>query len=108
MATSPSNSTSSENTSSQNTSSQNTSSADVLPALALRFGRLVRRLRSEAGWSQEEFAFRVGVHRTYVGAIERGEKTVTIETAAKIARALEVTLSQLFVALESEEKVAGT
>ena len=68
----------------------------------MRFGRLVRRLRSEAGWSQEEFADRVGVHRTYVGAIERGEKTVTIETAAKIARALQMTLAQLFTDLEQD------
>ena len=80
-----------------------TFSDDALPSLALRFGRLVRRLRNEAGWSQEEFAFRVGVHRTYIGAIERGEKTVTIETAAKIARALEMPLSQLFVALEEAD-----
>ena len=68
----------------------------------MQFGRLVRRLRSEAGWSQEEFADRVGVHRTYVGAIERGEKTVTIETAAKIARALQMTLAQLFADLEQD------
>lgn len=81
-----------------------TSSDDALPPLALRFGRLVRHLRSDLGWSQEEFAFRVGVHRTYVGAIERGEKTVTIETAAKIGRALEMTLAHLFAALENADK----
>ncbi len=78
----------------------------ALPSLALRFGRLVRRLRNEAGWSQEEFAFRVGVHRTYVGAIERGEKTVTIETAAKIARALQMTLARLFADLEQDGNTA--
>lgn len=72
------------------------------PTLACRFGVVVRRLRNRVSWSQEEFAFQVGIHRTYIGAIERGEKTVTIETAAKIARALGMPLSQLFVALEED------
>lgn len=50
--------------------------------------------------SQEEFADQCGLHRTYIGAIERGEKTVTIETALKLAKALNLTLSQIFAALE--------
>ena len=68
--------------------------------LAKQFGVLVRRLRSERGFSQEAFAFRVGVHRTYMGDIERGEKTVTIKTADKIAKALGITLSSMFSELE--------
>lgn len=56
-------------------------------ALVKGFGATVRRLRSEQGYSQEGFAFRVGLHRTYVGNIERGEKAVTIVTANKVARA---------------------
>ena len=68
--------------------------------LAEDFGRLVRRLRSERGFSQEEFAFRVGIHRTYMGDIERGEKNVTIKTADKIAKALGLTLAGLFFELE--------
>lgn len=46
--------------------------------LAKKFGMLVRNLRSEAGLSQEDFADRCNLHRTYIGSIERGEKTVTI------------------------------
>jgi transcriptional regulator with XRE-family HTH domain len=61
-----------------------------------QFGKLIRRLRSAAGFSQEAFADRCGLHRTYIGTIERGEKSVTIETAAKLAAALGLTLSQLF------------
>lgn len=64
------------------------------------FGGTVRRLRSERGYSQEAFAFRVGLHRTYVGNIERGEKAVTIVTANKLARALGLTLAELFAELE--------
>jgi transcriptional regulator with XRE-family HTH domain len=70
--------------------------------LAREFGTLVRRLRKAAGHSQEEFADCVGVHRTYMGAIERGEKTVTIATAARLAQALSMPLSQLFALLEEQ------
>ena len=65
-----------------------------------RFGRLVRRLRTERGYSQEEFSFRVGLHQTYVSSVERGERNVTIGTADKIARALGTTLSSMFLELE--------
>jgi transcriptional regulator with XRE-family HTH domain len=72
--------------------------------LAERLGKCIRRLRSEAGLSQEAFADRCGLHRTYMGCIERGEKTITIETADKVARALGLTLSQLFKALEDDDR----
>ena len=61
---------------------------------------LIRQRRVQASLSQEEFADRCNLHRTYIGAIERGEKTVTIDTAAKLAQALGVPLSQLFATLE--------
>ena len=71
-------------------------------ALVKGFGATVRRLRSEQGYSQEGFAFRVGLHRTYVGNIERGEKAVTIVTANKVARALGLTLAGLLAEMERE------
>lgn len=70
--------------------------------LALRFGRTIRRLRLDAKHSQEAFAAEVGIHRTYQGAVERGEKTVTIDTADKLARALGLSLVGLFSELEHE------
>ena len=69
-------------------------------ALAENVGALVRQLRVAAGMSQEEFADRCGVHRTYIGSIERGEKAITIETAQKIVEALNLSLSQFFQKLE--------
>ena len=72
----------------------------VEEALAKRFGELVRRLRKEQGYSQEEFAFRVGLHRTYMGDIEWGEKNVTLVTADKLARGLGLTLAGLLLELE--------
>ncbi len=73
--------------------------------LAEGFGRLVRRLRKERGFSQEEFAFRVGVHRTYMGDIERGEKNVTLVTADKLAKGLGLTLAELLSELEQGSDV---
>jgi transcriptional regulator with XRE-family HTH domain len=69
-------------------------------SIAQQFGMVVRRLRSDATLSQEEFAERCGLHRTYIGAIERGEKTVTIETALKLSRALGISLSEMFSMLD--------
>lgn len=71
--------------------------------LAKRFGMLIRRLRQEAGMSQEGFALRCGLHRTYMGQIERGEKTVTIETAKRLADGLGLSFSRLFSYLETEQ-----
>jgi transcriptional regulator with XRE-family HTH domain len=71
-------------------------------ALVERFGRLVRRLRVEKGYSQEEFSFRVGPHQTYVSSVERAERNVTIGTADRIARALGTTLSSMFSELDQD------
>lgn len=54
------------------------------------FAGNVRRLRKERGLSQEELAEAAGVHRTYVGMIERSEKNVTIYNIERIALALNV------------------
>jgi transcriptional regulator with XRE-family HTH domain len=71
-------------------------------SITQQFGLLIRKLRRRSGYSQEAFAEQCGLHRTYIGAIERGEKTVTIETANKLAHALSIPLSQLFLHLEAQ------
>jgi transcriptional regulator with XRE-family HTH domain len=55
-----------------------------------KFGATVRRLRTEKGLSQEAFAASVGIHRTYIGGIERGERNPTLTMIERIARALDV------------------
>jgi transcriptional regulator with XRE-family HTH domain len=64
--------------------------------LAKRVGDTVRQFRNEAGLSQEELADRCEVHRTYIGAVERGEKNVTVKTVKKIASALGLSLKEFF------------
>lgn len=61
-----------------------------------KFGNRVRMERCRQGLSQEELALRAGVHRTYVGMIERAEKNITLENIGKISFALNVSISDLF------------
>lgn len=60
-----------------------------------RLGSNVKRLRLEQGWSQEEFADRAGIHRTYVSDIERAARNPTITIAEKLAKPLRVSASLL-------------
>lgn len=53
-----------------------------------KFGERVREERLKLNLSQEELASRAGVHRTYIGMIERAEKNITLENIEKIAKAL--------------------
>lgn len=60
------------------------------------FGRRVRELRKQKGYSQEQLADKAGLHRTYIGAIERGEQNVSIDNIDKIAKALKISVVLLF------------
>jgi transcriptional regulator with XRE-family HTH domain len=60
-----------------------------------KFGDKVREERHKKGLSQEELAARAGVHRTYIGMIERAEKNITLSNIEKIAKALGIKPSEL-------------
>jgi transcriptional regulator with XRE-family HTH domain len=60
-----------------------------------RLGTNVRRLREAKGWSQEDYADRAGIHRTYVSDIERGRRNPTITVVEKLAGPLEVRPGEL-------------
>jgi transcriptional regulator with XRE-family HTH domain len=60
-----------------------------------KFGARVREKRISLGLSQEELADRAGVHRTYIGMVERAEKNITLKNIEKIANALQVPVSEL-------------
>ncbi len=58
-------------------------------------GLKIRERRLERGFSQEELAERCGLHRTYVGSVERGERNITIQSLSAIAQALDMPLSTI-------------
>jgi transcriptional regulator with XRE-family HTH domain len=60
-----------------------------------KFGKRLRGLREERGWSQEEFADRAGLHRTYVSAVERGVRNPTLSVLERLAKALGVSMAEL-------------
>jgi ribosome-binding protein aMBF1 (putative translation factor) len=65
------------------------------PAELKALGAAVRELRARRGLSQEDLGFRGGLHRNYVGGIERGEQNITFRVLLKVARGLNVPLSEL-------------
>jgi transcriptional regulator with XRE-family HTH domain len=60
------------------------------------FGSKIRTLRKSLWLSQEELAFIVRLHRTYIGIVERGEKNISLENIEKLAKALWVKVKDLF------------
>jgi transcriptional regulator with XRE-family HTH domain len=60
----------------------------------IKFGEIVRKKRLEKNLSQEDFAELVGVHRTYIGMLERAEKNITLLNIEKIANALNISIAE--------------
>ena len=80
----------------------------IVRNLATVLGDRIRELRREKGYSQESFADHCGLHRTYMGGIERGEHNLTIQTALTIANGLGITLSMLLADIENDIKLSPT
>lgn len=63
-------------------------------------GAQIRKLRKEREWSQEDLAAASGLHWTYIGQVERGERNLTLQSLNAIAKALKTKLSELFACLD--------
>lgn len=61
-----------------------------------QFANRVRELRAERGWSQDDLAAAAGLHRTYIGTVERAEQSITLDSVEKIAKAFKVPISEMF------------
>lgn len=73
--------------------------------IAIEIGQRLRNYRNQQKLSQEELAEKCGLHPTYIGQVERGEKNATLESISKIAAGLSIPLSTLFENIDScEEK----
>jgi transcriptional regulator with XRE-family HTH domain len=62
----------------------------------VELGRALRARRTERGVSQEELSLATGVHRNYIGGIERGERSPSVATVARLADALDISLAEVF------------
>ncbi len=63
------------------------------------FGLRVRELRAARDWSQEEMAEATGLHWTYIGQTERGERNLTLRSIQKVAKGLKIEMAELFKGL---------
>jgi len=80
-----------------------------MSGIAKAVGQRIRRRRLELGYSQEYTSERAGVHPTYIGQVERGEKNATIESIEKICIALDYPMEDLFdklVIADSQAQIA--
>lgn len=70
--------------------------------IAKTVGQRIRYARMEKGWSQEKLAELADCHPAYIGQVERGERNATLESVAKIASALQISLSKLLEKIGEE------
>lgn len=65
----------------------------------ISFGKRVKELRKQQGLSQENLALICDLDRSYIGGVERGERNISLINLFKIAKALDISLSDLFIGL---------
>lgn len=68
----------------------------IKDSVLLSFGQRVQKLRTDKHLSQEQLAEAAGLHRTYIGMVERAERNISLKNIARIARALQVDMKELF------------
>lgn len=73
--------------------------------ILMAFGQAIRKLRNDAGISQETFADLCDLHRTYISDVELGKRNVSLENIQKMAEALNMSISALFLEVERYETV---
>lgn len=74
--------------------------------LLLEIGQRIRFFREKKGWSQEELAFNCALHRTYIGAVERGERNISVLSLQKIALAMGLQIRDFFSNPDEDNKIA--
>lgn len=68
------------------------------------FGERVKDLRKNIGLSQEKFALKINMDRTYLASVEAGKRNISLRNIEKIADGFDMSISELFEGVENEEK----
>ena len=76
--------------------------APSLPEMLGGLARTLRRFRERTGYSQERFAARIGLHRTYMGHLERGTANPTVKTLLLVSEGLGISLGELLTIAQNE------
>ncbi|WP_297965254.1 helix-turn-helix domain-containing protein [uncultured Anaerovibrio sp.] len=71
--------------------------------LAEELGNRIKALRKATGLSQEKFALKIGMDRTYFASVESGKRNISLQNIEKIANGLNITISELFEGLEENK-----
>lgn len=64
--------------------------------IQIEFGKKIQELRKETGLSQEKFALKIGMDRTYYASVESGKRNISLQNIKKIADGFEITIAKLF------------
>lgn len=70
--------------------------------IQIKFGKRIKILRKEMGLSQEKFAFKIGMDRTYYASVESGKRNVSLQNIEKIANGFDISISQLFAEIDKK------
>jgi regulatory protein munI len=70
--------------------------------IQIEFGKRIKSLRNETGLSQEKFALKIGMDRTYYASVESGKRNISLQNIEKIANGLGITISELFLNVDNK------
>ena len=71
--------------------------------IQVAFGKRIKELRKQTGLSQEKFASKIGMDRTYYASIESGKRNVSLKNIEKIASGFDISISQLFIGVGNKK-----
>lgn len=71
--------------------------------IQIEFGKRIKSLRNETGLSQEKFALKIGMDRTYYASVESGKRNISLQNIEKIAKGFGVSISQLFGEIRNDD-----
>lgn len=71
--------------------------------IKIEFGKRIKLLRNETGLSQEKFALKIGMDRTYYASVESGKRNISLQNIEKIAKGFGVSISQLFGDIRNDD-----